>query len=106
MRISLSAVLNLDLLDVLLLGSYANRKPGLSGANYVGEKLLFSVSNTQLLREQVQCHCHCTATNPRKAQLSLHKYQTTCSFYITSMRELQWVQKLFFTTFNHYYTLL
>ena len=58
--VSLSALLNLDLPNVLLLGSYAERKPGLSGANYVGEKLPFSVSNAQLLREPVQCYCHCT----------------------------------------------
>ena len=45
-------------LNVLPLGSYANRKPGLSGANYVGEKWPFSVSNAQLLREQVQSHSH------------------------------------------------
>lgn len=81
---SLSALLNLDLLNVLPFGSYADRKPGLSGANYVGEKLPFSVSNTQLLREQVQCHCDCTATSPGKAQLSLRKhYQTARSVSIS-----------------------
>lgn len=68
---SSSSVLSLDLLNVFLLGSYADRKPGLSGANYVGEKLPFSVSNAQLLREQVQGHCHCTATSPGKAQQTL-----------------------------------
>lgn len=71
MCLSLSAVLNLALLNVLLLGSYADRKPGLSGANYVGEKLPFSVSNAQLLREQVQHHCHYTATSPGKTQQTL-----------------------------------
>lgn len=71
MCLSLSAALDLDPVNVLLLGSYADRKPGLSGANYVGEKLPFSVSNAQLLREQVQCRCHCSATSPRETQLSL-----------------------------------
>lgn len=71
MRTSLSAVLRSALLNVLLLGSYADRKPGLSGANYVGEKLPFSVSNSQLLREQVQRHRHRTATSPGEAQQTL-----------------------------------
>lgn len=55
-------LLNLGPLTVLLLESYGDRKAGLSGANYAGEKLPFSVSNAQLLREPAQHRRHCTAT--------------------------------------------
>lgn len=67
-------LLNLDLLNTVLPGSHADRKPGLSGANYVGEKLPFSVSNAQLLREPVQRHYHCASTSHEKARFLLHEH--------------------------------
>lgn len=84
----LEQFLNLDL-NVLLLGSYTDRKAGLSGANYVGENLPFSVSNAHLPGETVQCNCHRTALSPWKAQLSLYKHQATFLSLMTSPQELE-----------------
>lgn len=75
--VSLSALLNLDLPNVLPSGSCAERKPGLYGANYVGEKLPFSASNAQLLREPVQCHRHCTRHRSWKGP---DEHYQTCTF--------------------------
>lgn len=74
---------------MVLLGSYADRKPGPSGANYVGEKLPFSMSNAQLLKEPAQSCYLRTATSHAKDKVSLHKhYQVAYSAPTASVHEM------------------
>lgn len=79
MRECKTQLLDLDPLTVLLVLSHTDSKPGLTGANYVGEKLSFSMSNAQLLGRQLRANVSTLPPVQEKAQFHFND-KTTATY--------------------------